>query len=148
MRYLQTYEKYVEYTYSEILNRILNKITEPFHGYKCSIKNKMFDPSNPNCYWVLCEFTAKSGIEASGNRGIYNIIIDSKKEQLEKFEEINDVKYNSLGRLEPLEPGSKQAGYHLAKKRLYEFYIYLTNNAVNEIELEFDYHKSIEKYNL
>lgn len=159
MKYLRTYENYKYNTYSEILNKILNKIAEPFHGYKLHVLNHMFeknnaitagDPVGSKFYWVACKFVAKNKIEISGNRGIYNIFLSEKKEGLEKFSEVEKVFFNGRGRFTPLAPDENAKYGNLAKanESVYEFKIYLTKEAIEEITIEYELSNVAKQYNL
>ena len=149
MKYLQVYEKFKMVDYhldNDLLNLILNKVAEPFHGIKCYINNYQFEPTNP--FWFTCKFRAKSGIEASNNIQYYTVFLKEKKEQLEKMPEIENVKFTYKGRFEPLKPDGKYGNWARAGQSIFEVEIYLKEEIFDEIRLEYEYHQNAKKYNL
>lgn len=152
MKYLEKFKfygarvKFYEYTDSNLLNTILNKVVESFHGYKCSIENYLDEPTNP--YWFTCKFKAKSGIDAANKIYDYKIFLKEKKEQLEKLPEIENVNYQCKGRTSPMKPEGKYANYLKAGNIIFEFKVQLTEQAFNDVQLEIEYHKNAKKYNL
>lgn len=147
MRYLQTYEKFkfVDYTDSDFLNFILNKVREPYYGMKCSISNYL---SAANPFWFTCIFKAKNNRDATNKIYEYKIFMKEKKEQLKKLPEIENIDYQCKGRNEPINSNSKYSVRKKAGEIVFEVKVQLTEQAFNDVQLEIEYHQNSKDYNL
>lgn len=147
MRYIKEFEHFREYTPSEILNRILNIITNT-KPKSIIYEEKIFDNFYWNFYWVLYEYKAKSKMDKYSKLPIYEENAELIKQNLEMLPEVEKVEIKYQGRFAPFEPDSTSGGGQKSNETIYEVRCYIKKEYLDEIKLNYEIKKSASEYNL
>jgi len=94
----QIFEKFTDYTDSNILNIILNSITEhKKNEYKCKLDHRYFDEKNKN-YWLVVVFAAKNYTEKIKFLDEFENSLNKKILKISTFPEVENVEILPSGK--------------------------------------------------